>query len=294
MPKPVSEQVVVITGASTGIGRACALAFAAKGAKVVCAARSAQALDTLVERIRADGGTAVAVPTDVADPAAVQSLAQLAEQQFGRIDTWVNNASVSTYGTVEQMDVDEIRRVIEVNLLGSVRTVRAFLAHVVRTRGYVLQIASVAALAPVPMMSAYCASKSGVEAFAHSLRAEVRHHGVDVGVAYLTWTDTDMVRGADEKPGLGSFRAKIPPPFGTTYPLEPAVARLVDGIERRAAHIYAQWWIRALQWTRAAIPVVAAHARQGDVAAAEEAIRRTGPEATEPVGPGGAAGARGA
>lgn len=83
MPKSVSEQVVVIAGASTGIGRASALAFAARGAKVVCAARSGEALDTLVEQIRAHGGTAVAVPTDVAEPAQVRSLAELAETQFG-------------------------------------------------------------------------------------------------------------------------------------------------------------------------------------------------------------------
>jgi short-subunit dehydrogenase len=87
--------------------------------------------------------------------------------------------------------------VIEVNLLGSVATARAFLPALLAAEGYFLQVASLAAIAPAPLMGAYCASKAGVEAFAHALRAEVAHQGVDVGVAYLTWTDTDMVRAAD-------------------------------------------------------------------------------------------------
>ena len=94
MTKPVSEQVVVITGASSGIGRATALAFAAEGARVVCAARSTKDLETLAAEIEAAGGSAVAVPTDVADEAAVHSLAERAERHYGRIDTWINNAAV--------------------------------------------------------------------------------------------------------------------------------------------------------------------------------------------------------
>jgi NAD(P)-dependent dehydrogenase (short-subunit alcohol dehydrogenase family) len=98
MSKPLSEQVVVIVGASSGIGRASAPAFAARGAKVVCAARGAQAQDTVVGEIRQAGGSAVAVPVDVADPAAVRALAELAERQYGRIDTWVNVAAVGVWG----------------------------------------------------------------------------------------------------------------------------------------------------------------------------------------------------
>ena len=128
MPRSVSDQVVVIAGASTGIGRASALAFAAHGAKVVCAARSAQALDTLVAQIRTDGGTAVAVPTDVAEPAEVRALAELAEAQFGRIDTWVNAAAVSVWGCrVEDITDAEFDRVMRVNFLGQVHGTHAAL-----------------------------------------------------------------------------------------------------------------------------------------------------------------------
>jgi NAD(P)-dependent dehydrogenase (short-subunit alcohol dehydrogenase family) len=173
--------------------------------------------------------------------------------------------------------------------MGSIRTVRAFLPQVVQTRGYVLQIASVAALVPAPMMSAYCASKAGVEGFAHALRGEVRHHGVDVGVAYLSWTDTDMVRGADARQGLGDMRAKLPGVLGKTYPLEPAVARLVDGIVARAPHVYAQKWVRGLTWIRGAMPSVTAHAPKRDARDVEQRLRDAGPAATTPVGAGGAA-----
>lgn len=99
---------------------------------------------------------------------------------------------------------------IEVNLLGSVATARAFLPALAESGGYLLQIASLAAMTPAPLMSAYCASKSGVEAFAHALRAEVAHQGVKVGVGYLSWTDTDMVRGADQDVVLRQMRSRLP------------------------------------------------------------------------------------
>ncbi len=173
--------------------------------------------------------------------------------------------------------------------MGSIRTVRAFLPYVVPRRGYVLQVASVAALAPAPFMSAYVASKAGVEGFAHALRVELIPRGVDVGVAYLHWTDTAMVRGADDIPGLGEARASIPGPFGKTYPLAPAVRRIVDGITRRSAHIYAQRWLRGLNWMRAITPTVAARLPAKRLAAADAAISAAGVEATFPVGAGGAA-----
>lgn len=180
-------------------------------------------------------------------------------------------------------------RVIEVNLLGSVRTVRAFLPQVVESRGYVLQVASLAALMPFPMMGAYCASKAGVEAFALSLRGEVKHHGVRVGVAYLTWTDTDMVRGADERAGLATLRAKLPGFLGKTHPVGPAIERIVDGIVHRRARVYAQPWLRALNWTRALTPSLTSLLPSKDIKQVEAEIKAAGVEVTRPVGAGGAA-----
>jgi NAD(P)-dependent dehydrogenase (short-subunit alcohol dehydrogenase family) len=146
--------------------------------------------------------------------------------------------------------------VIEVNLIGSAVTARAFLPVLAESRGYLLQIASLAALTPAPMMTAYCASKAGVEAYAHSLRAEVGYQGVRVGVAYLSWTDTDMVRGADQDDVMRELRQRLPWPSNKTYPLGPAVDRLVAGIERRSAHVYGQWWLRGMQGVRGCLPAL--------------------------------------
>jgi NAD(P)-dependent dehydrogenase (short-subunit alcohol dehydrogenase family) len=226
---------------------------------------------------------------DVTDSAALDRVAADVVAHFGGVDAVVANAGIGAGGALLHSDVASYERVITVNLFGSIRTVRAFLPHVVERRGYVLQIASVAALLPPPFMSAYAASKAGVEAFAHALRIEMLTYGVDVGVAYLHWTDTSMVRGADEVPALGELRASMPGVLSKTYPLEPAVAAIVDGIERRAAHIYAQRWLRGLNWLRGALPSLSAHVPRKRVLAANDMFASAGAAATLPVGAGGAA-----
>src|ERR671935_126652 len=120
------------------------------------------------------------------------------------------------------LDPDAFERNIEINLLGSWRTVRAALPHLVDRRGYALIVASVAAAAHAPAMSAYCASKAGVEAFADCLRQEVRHLGVDVGVAYFSWIATDLVAAGDEHPAFVYFRSQLRGAAGRTYPLSDA------------------------------------------------------------------------
>ena len=186
MPRSVSEQVVVIAGASTGIGRASALAFAARGAKVVCAARSAQALDTLVTQIRTDGGTAVAVPTDVAEPAEVRALAELAEAQFGRIDTWVNAAAVSVWGRVEDITDAEFDRVMRVNFLGQVHGTHAALPALRRAGGgVIIGISSVEGVRAVPLHSPYTASKFALRAFYDCLRMELAQEGAPIAVTTI-------------------------------------------------------------------------------------------------------------
>ena len=139
------------------------------------------------------------------------------------------------------------------------RTVRAFLPALLASRGYVLQVASLAAMVPAPMMSAYCASKSGVEAFAHALRAEVRHHGVDVGVA-LPLLDRHR-HGARRRRDAGravSTAAGCRGCSAAPTRSAPAVARLADGVEGRRAHVYGQGWVRAVQGVRSVLPAVLA------------------------------------
>jgi NAD(P)-dependent dehydrogenase (short-subunit alcohol dehydrogenase family) len=212
MPKSVSEQVVVIAGASTGIGRATALAFAAQGARVVCAARSGQALDTLVEQIRKDGGVAVAAPTDVADPAAVRSLAELAEQQFGRIDTWVNNAAVSVWGRVEDITDEEFDRVMRVNFLGQVHGVHAALPALRRAGGgVVIGVASVEGVRAIPLHGPYTASKFALRAFYDCLRMELAQEGAPIAVTTILPASIDTPFFEHARSKLGAM-VKPPPP----------------------------------------------------------------------------------
>ena len=212
MPKPVSEQVVVITGASSGIGRATALAFAARGAKVVCAARGVPALGTLVEQISAGGGTAIAVPTDVTDAAAVRLLAEAAEQRFGRIDTWVNNAAVGVWGRVEDITAAEFDRVMRVNFLGLVHGAQAALPALRRAGGGVLiGVASLEAARAIPLHGPYTASKFAVRAFHDSLRIELAQEGTPITVTTLLPASVDTPFFDHVRNRLG-FKAQPPPP----------------------------------------------------------------------------------
>src|SRR4051794_26290954 len=284
----LSGAVVVVTGAARGVGASLSRQLAAKGARVALLGLEPEELAA----VAADCPGSSWWEGDVTDAAALERAAGEVAQQFGHIDVIVANAGIATGGHLLTSDVASYERVITVNLMGSIRTVRAFLPHVVARRGYVLQIASVAAMVPSPFMSAYGASKSGVEGFAHALRVEMLPRGVDVGVAYLHWTDTGMVRGADETPGLGELRASLPGVLGKTYPLEPAVAALVKGIERRAAHIYAQRWLRGLNWCRGARPGLTARTPRMRLLPEDEAIAAAGVGSTMPVGPGGGAASR--
>ncbi|MFI9326868.1 SDR family oxidoreductase [Kitasatospora sp. NPDC052868] len=283
---PLSEQVVVITGAARGVGAALARKLTLRGAKVALVGLEPAELKVVAALC---GPAATAWEVDVTDIDALGEAARQIQEHYGRIDTVIANAGIALGGPLLESDHRAFTRVIEVNLLGSVATARAFLPALTESGGYLLQIASLAAMTPAPLMSAYCASKSGVEAFAHSLRAEVAYQGVKVGVGYLSWTDTDMVRGADQDAVLKQMRARLPWPASKTYPLEPAVDRLVAGIARRSAHVYAQAWLRGMQPMRWLLPTLIAKAGARDVARLAPEIRATAATRLRPVGAGGAA-----
>ncbi|WPW19770.1 SDR family oxidoreductase [Streptomyces sp. HNS054] len=246
-------KVAVVTGAARGVGELLARKLSARGAKVALVGLEPDALKDVSARLHSDSDHWHA---DVTDPEAMARVAAEVRERFGRVDIVVANAGVATGGPFTESDPDAWRRVIEVNLIGSAVTARAFLPLLAESRGYLLQIASLAAITPAPMMTAYCASKSGVEAYAHALRAEVAHRGVKVGVGYLSWTDTDMVRGADQDDVMRELRQRLPWPANKTYPLGPAVDRLVAGIERRSAHVYGQAWLRGMQGVRGYLPAL--------------------------------------
>ncbi|MEU7041330.1 SDR family oxidoreductase [Streptomyces varsoviensis] len=260
-------QVAVVTGAARGVGELLARKLSARGAKVALVGLEPEELRRVAESLH---GEAAHWYADVTDHEAMGQVAREVKARFGKVDVVVANAGVATGGPFVESDPVAWRRVIEVNLVGGAVTGRAFLPVLLESRGYLLQIASLAAVTPAPMMTAYCASKAGVEAYAHSLRAEVGYRGVRVGVGYLSWTDTDMVRGADQDDLMRELRSRAPWPTNRTYPLGPAVDRLVAGIERRSSHVYAQWWLRGMQSVRGYLPTLIGLAGQRE-------MRRFGP-----------------
>jgi NAD(P)-dependent dehydrogenase (short-subunit alcohol dehydrogenase family) len=283
----LNGRVVVVTGAARGVGELLARKLAARGARLALVGLEPDELKNVAASL---GAEAASWTADVTDRAAMAEVAAEVRAHFGRIDIAVANAGVATGGPFLESDPDAFDRVIQVNLLGSISTARAFLPALVDSHGYFLQIASLAAITPAPLMAAYCASKSGVEAFAHSLRAEMGPKGVKVGVGYLSWTDTDMVRGADEDDALRAMRARLPWPTNRTYPLEPAVDRLVAGIVRRSPHVYAQWWLRGMQPVRGYLPsVIGGALGQREMRRAGAALDRAPGARRGLVGKGGAA-----
>jgi NAD(P)-dependent dehydrogenase (short-subunit alcohol dehydrogenase family) len=175
VPRRLEDAVVVITGASSGIGRATALAMSPRGTKLVLAARDEAALEDVRVRCGDRGAEAVAVPTDVADEAAVDELGRRAADRFGRIDVWVNNAGVILYGRFEDTPADAFRRVIETNLFGQVHGARTALPYFRRQgSGVLINMSSVWGRVTSPQVSAYVTSKFAIRAFSESLREELR------------------------------------------------------------------------------------------------------------------------
>ena len=185
-------KIVVITGASSGIGRAAAEAFAARGSRVVLAARRGDVLDELVGEIRDRGGEALAIPTDVTDPEAVTALADGAVRAFGRIDVWINNAGAGVFGPLLDAPLDLHRQTIAINLLGAIHGAYAALPHFLRQgRGTLINTVSMGGWAPTPFAAAYTASKFGLRGFSASLRQELaRHRHIHVCGVFPAIVDT--------------------------------------------------------------------------------------------------------
>ncbi|MCQ9129951.1 SDR family oxidoreductase [Streptomyces hilarionis] len=252
MPEsPLKERAVVITGAARGLGAAQARELARRGARLALVGHEGPALRRLAASLP---GPALALEADVTDAEALGRAAAAVRERLGPPSVVVANAGVAEGGPFAEADMVSWRRVIDVNVVGSALTARTFLPDLMETAGYYLQIASLASMGAAPLMSAYCASKAAVEAFAHSLRAEVAQHGVAVGVAYLNWTDTDMIRDADRHAVLRELRAHMPAPARRVYPPEFVARRLATAVERRRTVVYVPAWLRLVQGARAALP----------------------------------------
>lgn len=281
----VTGKVVLITGAARGIGAEVARQLAARGARLALVGLEKDQLDEVAAQT---GGKAW--EADVTSWDALETAVNGAREHFGAIDVLVANAGVASTGFVRSMDPKAFERVIEVNLLGVWRTVRAALPHVIESRGYVLVVSSLAAIAHTPGMANYTAAKAGCEAFADSLRAEVKHLGVDVGVAYFSWISTDMVNSADEHPVFGPMRASMPGPLGKKYPVQEVGRDVVRGIERRAKAVHTPGWVGVVKLFRALLPALIDRQAVKSVPAADRAMAET--DTSGLVGPGGQAAAK--
>ena len=233
--RPLNEQVIVITGASSGIGRETARLLATRGATVVLAARNDAALADLAAEIQAAGGRALAVPTDVADYAAVEHLGDQAIATFGRIDTWVNNAGVAAYAPLTEMAPDELEQIIRINLLGVMYGTKVAIARMSDgDEGAIVNVSSVLGEAPTPLQAAYVASKHGVKGFTDAVRIELqgRNSQLKLSSVYPASMNTPLFEHARSKLGV------LPRPIAPVYDPRVTAEVIVSMAERprRDAH----------------------------------------------------------
>jgi NAD(P)-dependent dehydrogenase (short-subunit alcohol dehydrogenase family) len=284
-------KTVLITGAARGIGAETARRAAAAGANVALVGLEPEEL----ERVAAQcGSNAAAFECDVTDWQALEHAVEGTVERFGGIDVVMANAGIAPAGMVRSVDPAAFERTVEINLLGVWRTVRASLPQVIERKGYVLVTASLAAAIHGPGMAAYSAAKAGAEAFADSLRTEVRHLGVDVGVAYFGFIDTDMVRATDAHPALGALRANAGGPIAKTYPVSQVGKAVVEGMEKRSRWVVVPRWSRALLVLRTALSPLFDKAAFETAAEADRLFQqdvetRGAEAASAPIGPGGEA-----
>jgi NAD(P)-dependent dehydrogenase (short-subunit alcohol dehydrogenase family) len=234
--------VVMITGAARGIGAESAKQLYARGHQVALVGLEPRELEARAHEL---GPHAAAFTCDVTDRDALDRVVAEIVERFGGIDVVVANAGVATVGTVGSLAPEEFERVVEVNLLGVYRTVKAALPHVVERRGYVLVVASLAAALHGAMMANYAMAKAGAEAFANSLRQELAPHGTAVGCAYFGFIDTDMVRDAYDHPASQRARRDAPQWISRPIPVSAAGAAIVRGVEGRRARVWAPRWVGA-------------------------------------------------
>ena len=248
----MQDQVVLITGGARGIGAATAELLVAKGAKVILTDLDIEALDETVEKLGDDN--ALGVIADVCDLEAMESAVAAGVARYGRIDAAIANAGIASYGSVLHTDPAAFKRVIDINITGVFHTARAVLPALIESQGYFLSVSSLAAFTAAPGLAAYNASKAGVEHFANALRLEVKHLGVDVGSAHMSWIDTPLVQ--DVKADLPSFNvmlSKLPYPLNQTTTVDGCAKAFVHGVEKRSRVVYWPSWVRGIAASRAAV-----------------------------------------
>lgn len=228
-------EVVVVTGASAGVGRATVRAFAAQGARIGLLARGLDGLEGTRRDVEAAGGSALVLPTDVADARQVEAAAARVEQELGPIDIWINNAMTTIFAPVKEIKPEEYKRVTEVTYLGQVYGTMAALKRMLpRNRGTIVHVGSALAYRGIPLQAAYCGAKHAIQGFLDSLRSELLHDGSDVHVCMVQMPALNTPQFDWVKNKLSHKSQPVPP----IYQPEVAAEAIVWAAHHRKREIY--------------------------------------------------------
>ncbi len=239
-PYDVNGRTVFITGAARGIGAETARRLHAKGANVALVGLEPERLEALAAQL---GDRAAAFEADVTDYEALERAVGATVERFGAIDVGIANAGIAYTGPLATAPIEQVERTLAVNFLGVWRTDRALIGQITERKGYLLNIASLAAIVRAPVMGPYAAAKSGVEGLTDSLRIETAPSGARVGCAYFGFIDTDLVRASFAQPSAQRLNSNSPGFLRNPIPVSKAIDAIEQGIERRAARLWAPRWV---------------------------------------------------
>jgi NAD(P)-dependent dehydrogenase (short-subunit alcohol dehydrogenase family) len=271
-PYDVRGKTAFITGAARGIGAGCAERLHARGANVALVGLEPELLEQNAARL---GERASFVEADVTDSGALEGAVAATVERFGGIDVAIANAGIAFTGAIHSGSPEHVERTLAVNLLGVWRTDRAVIGEIRRNRGYLLNIASLAAVFHGPLMAPYTCAKAGVEAFTDALRMESAPAGAAVGCAYFGFIDTDLVRASFAQASAQGLNERMPGFMRNPIPLSRAVDAIERGIERRSARLWAPRWVGATLLLRGLIQPLSERRALGRLEELSEAIRLT-------------------
>jgi NAD(P)-dependent dehydrogenase (short-subunit alcohol dehydrogenase family) len=266
----VSGRTVFITGAARGIGAASAERLHARGANVALVGLEAERLEENAAQL---GDRAIAFEADVTDLESLERAVAATVERFGGIDVAIANAGIAFTGALATAPIEQVERTLAVNLLGVWRTDRAVIGQITQRRGYLLNIASLAAVGHAPLMGPYTTAKAGVEALTDALRMESAPSGTRVGCAYFGYLDTDLVRAGFAQPSAQAMTGQMPGFMRNPAPLSKAIDAIERGIERRSARVWYPRWVGPMLLLRGALQPLTEWRTLKDMALLSESMR---------------------